>query len=567
MKTRLSLLAVLLAAGALRLPLLEDVPPPLYQDEASRLYDAWCLLETGADRHGARWPLMLESFGEGDYTAALTTYLTVPFVALLGPTATAVRLPAALLGVATVLLLFALVRRVWNDRCGMAAALIFAMDPWHVAMCRTGHESAFAPFLLALALFAAVRAGLLREVSAAPSIGPNPSAKAAIWAFLSGVMFGLHTWVYPATRLFTPLFLLAVFFIFPPFRLRGMQSGEAADARGANRRNIIAAIIGLVVGTAPLWITAASHPERIAARSRVAIWAQPPENMPHPFARFIENMWLNLSPTHQFIRFDELSGVTLEGVGLHLVVTAPLWIIGLVLMIGAARERRWPRLLIAWLLIYPLPAAICADWNPHSYRTIGGMLLYPIFAAVGWRWLIDRLPQARHRVAALMGVGLMALNMVYAIDRYVRDSGWVLENGYQTGLIRAMRFVGEHLDDADFVLVTREFNQPYIYALLYAPIKPAELSGLPRLSGPDMLGFHQFNRIGKFYFPPRRPEQTPELTARFQAAFEDLPPNAEGLVIELAEKFPEGRLLATFPNGTQPPVEVRRWRPARSNAN
>lgn len=567
MKMRLSLIAVIVAAGALRLPVLDRFPPPLYQDEASRLYDAWCLLETGADRHGARLPLMLESFGEGDYTAALTTYLTLPFVGLLGPTATAVRLPAALLSVATVLLLFVVVRRVWDARSALASALILALDPWHVAMCRTGHESAFAPFLLALALYAAVRAGLLREVNAAPTIAPDQGASVTIWASLSGLMFGLHTWVYPATRLFTPLFLLAIFFIFPPFRRRGMQSVEAAGVRGTNRQTVIAAIMGLIIGTSPLWTTAASHPERIAARSRVAIWAQPPEIVPHPVARFIENMWLNLSPTHHFIRFDELSGVTLEGVGLHLIVTAPVWIIGLVLMIGASRERRWSRLLIAWLLIYPVPAAICADWNPHSYRTIGGMLLYPILAAVGWRWLIDRLPQARHRMAALVGVGLMALSMGYAIDRYVRDSGVMLENGYQTGLIRAMQYVGEHVDGADFVLVTREFNQPYIYALLYAPIKPAELSALPKISGPDMLGFHQFNRIGKFFFPPRRPDQTPELTARFQAAFENLPPDAEGLVIELAGKFPEGRLLATFASGTQPAVEVRRWRPSSADVN
>jgi 4-amino-4-deoxy-L-arabinose transferase-like glycosyltransferase len=101
-RRRWMLAGILAVAALLRLPGLETVPPPLNQDEASRGYDAWSILETGADRHGVRWPFFLESFGTGDFTAALTTYLTVPFVAVLGPTTLAMRLPDAILVVLTV---------------------------------------------------------------------------------------------------------------------------------------------------------------------------------------------------------------------------------------------------------------------------------------------------------------------------------------------------------------------------------------------------------------------------------------------------------------------------------
>ena len=94
------LAAVLLIAALLRLPALDRVPPGLFLDEASRGYDAYALLRTGADQYGVRWPLFAE--GLDDYTPTLYTVLVIPSVALLGLTEVAVRLPAALVGIATV---------------------------------------------------------------------------------------------------------------------------------------------------------------------------------------------------------------------------------------------------------------------------------------------------------------------------------------------------------------------------------------------------------------------------------------------------------------------------------
>ena len=170
-------LALVGIAALFRLPGLEHAPPVLNQDEASRGYDAWCLLETGADRHGERWPFFLESFGPGDHTAALTTYLTIPFVAWLGPTATAMRLPDALLGVVTVLLLYLWLRREIGEWPALLAAGILAIDPWHIALCRTAHESGFTPFFLVFALLAMQRGGLLpAEVSSIRTSNARKSA-------------------------------------------------------------------------------------------------------------------------------------------------------------------------------------------------------------------------------------------------------------------------------------------------------------------------------------------------------------------------------------------------------
>src|SRR5687767_5088948 len=91
------LTGILVLAAVFRLPYLDRVPNGLFLDEASRGYDAYALLKTGADQFGVRWPLFAE--GLDDFTPTLYTVLVIPAVAALGLTETAVRLPAALAGI------------------------------------------------------------------------------------------------------------------------------------------------------------------------------------------------------------------------------------------------------------------------------------------------------------------------------------------------------------------------------------------------------------------------------------------------------------------------------------
>jgi len=60
-RTRLLLAAIVVAAAALRLPLLGSVPPGLIPDEASTAYDAYSVLKTGRDQYGELLPLFPRS--------------------------------------------------------------------------------------------------------------------------------------------------------------------------------------------------------------------------------------------------------------------------------------------------------------------------------------------------------------------------------------------------------------------------------------------------------------------------------------------------------------------------
>jgi uncharacterized membrane protein len=152
----LAFVAILAVGVFLRVWQFPTVPDGLNQDEISAAYEAKSLLETGADRWGARWPAYFLSWGSGQNV--LYSYLTIPVVWVLGPTAVAVRLVALIFGIATVPLMFAAVRPYAGATGGLLAMAFTAIVPWHFMLSRWGVESNLLPFWLLLGVVLVERA-------------------------------------------------------------------------------------------------------------------------------------------------------------------------------------------------------------------------------------------------------------------------------------------------------------------------------------------------------------------------------------------------------------------------
>ena len=102
-KVHTVLLFVLIAVIAIwtRLYQLDSLPISPYWEEVALGYDAYSLLNTGKDHHANPWPILaVESFG--DWKPSGYFYAAVPSVALFNLSVFAVRLPAALAGLAII---------------------------------------------------------------------------------------------------------------------------------------------------------------------------------------------------------------------------------------------------------------------------------------------------------------------------------------------------------------------------------------------------------------------------------------------------------------------------------
>ena len=179
-----------LAAG-LRFYDLNRLPPGLWFDEGLDGLNALSILH--------EQPLRLyfdnREFFDGKATNAeepLFAYLLAISIAILGPTALALRVMSAFIGVLTVGVFYGMVRTIWDRRMALLSALLLAMFRWHVHFSRTAFRTILVP-LFACLFFWLWWTGIERKRKA--------------HLILAGVILGLGFYTYFAFQLIVPVWL------------------------------------------------------------------------------------------------------------------------------------------------------------------------------------------------------------------------------------------------------------------------------------------------------------------------------------------------------------------------
>jgi 4-amino-4-deoxy-L-arabinose transferase-like glycosyltransferase len=436
--------AIVALAAALRLPMLGSIPPGLFLDEASRGYDAYSLWLTGRDQYGVPWPLFPE--GLDDYTPALYTYLALPFVAGLGPTELAIRLPAALAGVATVGLVYLLARECRSGLAGLAAAALVTISPWHILPSRTGAEWV----LLPLALTASVIA-FLRGTS-------RPR-----WLIVSGALFGVTLYSYAFARLLVPLIGIV------------MVVAWRRELRGAWRHAVAGAIVFLVLAM-PIVMFAATSQGQSRLRAVVPIDRLGPGGLV-PYA--LANYASSFDPRFLILGTDSTYHHALKDQGPLLPVVAAFSVLGVV---AVARQRDRRGLLLAWWLVAAPAASALHRESPSSALLLGAIPAWHALGGIGAAHLVATLA-ARGRQTIVVGGAIVVSTMVVtglgvASDLYLQypryaSVDWLAGARTAIGAVKSARRPGER------VLVSDRIPTPHILVAYMLPIPPAEYQTSP----------------------------------------------------------------------------------------
>jgi 4-amino-4-deoxy-L-arabinose transferase-like glycosyltransferase len=142
--------AITLGAAVLRLAHIGLVPPDPFYDAAVRSMElSWHNFFFGAFEPGGSVSID---------KPPVDLWLQVISVKLLGFSSTTLKLPEAFAGIASVPLLYVLVRRIWSAAAGIAAAVAMAVLPIEVITARSDTMDAVMMLALVLALLAVVRA-------------------------------------------------------------------------------------------------------------------------------------------------------------------------------------------------------------------------------------------------------------------------------------------------------------------------------------------------------------------------------------------------------------------------
>ncbi|MDO8429295.1 MAG: glycosyltransferase family 39 protein, partial [Candidatus Daviesbacteria bacterium] len=140
---------------------LDFAPPHLSNDEIGAAYDAYSISRTLKDEHNQFLPTTFQS--HGIYRSALAVYLTLPGVVIFGNTDFGARVPSAVMGSLTILLVGLLVWELsQNYQLALLSSLMLAFSPWHFSASRSAMESNYALFFVTLGVYLFFY-GLLRK--------------------------------------------------------------------------------------------------------------------------------------------------------------------------------------------------------------------------------------------------------------------------------------------------------------------------------------------------------------------------------------------------------------------
>jgi 4-amino-4-deoxy-L-arabinose transferase-like glycosyltransferase len=370
--------AVCLVATGLRFYRLPELPVGLHYDEAANGILA------GEIARGLNAPVFISAYTGKE---VLFFYWAALWMRFLGVTLLALRLGAALIGVATVIatvwMAYELLHEETEGRwIALGAGGLLAVSFWHLVLSRYGFRAVGQPLLQALTV-AALWRGLRTE-----------NRK---WLMGAGLFCGLTAYTYLAARAF-------------PIPLAGALVAFLVADRGRRRKRLaqLAIFIGMAsLALAPLawyWLT---HPgsfmvrtEQVAADSWSEVWRGLVACLNMFFVEGDPYIRFNLP--HRPLFQPGVAGLLMLGIGFG---------VRQVTCLGRTPDRRSASLTLAsytfLLLSIPvmiLPSALATDEiTPSNLRTVGLLPFVYVFPALGLFVLKSVL---RRGVERLTGVGI-----------------------------------------------------------------------------------------------------------------------------------------------------------------
>jgi len=491
------LFLILLLALFLRIVKLGEIPPGVIDDEACFAYDSYLIILTGKDQWSKLFPLQFRGFG--DYRLPIIEYVLAPFLKIFGLSNFVVRLPSALVGALTTIIIFYTVKALVNiitsskkmaNIIALLTSFFLAINPWHISMSRILHEMIFALAFILLMLFF-----LLRSFN---------NKKSFLWVIL---LFVLSFYTYYGVRIFLVLFLfiffiwekfswqkillfkkyfLLLFILLIPAIINFFSGGGQARFRQVNLTNDVGIIDSL-------------NEHRGACR----------ENLPDFFCKVIYNRsatYVYTFSSYYFNHFgfdflfspENRTANALLPNNFFYLFMFPLFIIGLFALVFFPRN--W--LVLSFLLLAPLADSLTG--SGHYGRSF--LMIFPVIYFASWgTYYLFRFVSRKKNVLALLiftltifilsEFGLFQLNY---LNFFPKMHSFYTHWEYQP-LFEYLKTIEGNYDQIYISKVNHDARQ-YIFYLYYFKIPPEKYFTLPKKYLIEENGWVWVQQLGKFNF-------------------------------------------------------------------
>lgn len=435
---------IVLVAFIFRFTSFTNFPVGFNADEASFGYDAYSLLKTGRDQWGNFLPLYLKSFG--DYKSPLYSYISIPFVAALGLNEYAVRLPNVIVGVLAVYITYLLAKKIFDEKVGLIASLLLAINPWSVMISRGAFEFNLLTLFIPLGLYLFLKKKY----------------------FIGSLIFGINLFAYHSSLVVVPLIFAGLIYL--------------------SRKNIKKTYLGILVFAifliANIYASSGAGGTRISERSitqgaleeGASVRLELIKKGVNPFLaklehnryqvivqRFVHNYFEYFSPRFLFFNgAGESYYGMLPGVGV-IYLFEGLLLIGVFPFFWKEKAKRNTVLLLAlWLFVSPLAASLATGVGYSGNRASTMLPILQILAAVG---LLGWLKILKGKTAVVLYSILFilgAINVFRFCNVYFSTPSIAVQEQMLVPRLEAAKWLNQESGDKE-VFVSRSFSEPQIF--------------------------------------------------------------------------------------------------------
>lgn len=383
----LPLIFVIILASILRLWMLGQVPISMSDDEIREVYNAYSIAQTGKDAFGNFLPLVFKMDGANTY-GQVPIYVSSLFFLVSDLNPFTSRLPFALSGIISVVFLYAIIRKIIDDKVALLSSFVLAVSVWSIQMTRFAIEidMAVALYLAGIYFF----------------LDFKKNTKILL---LSMLFFFLAFYTYAATKiLLVPILLILVWYRF----------------KDLSKKHILIILITIILsfgsfaylsitqdassyssaGGAPFFFMDQSKTsmevelERRASNTPGIIETLYHNKLTYWTRVFTVNYLGAFSPQYLFLSQESNGIYSIWGRGEFYIFELPLALIGLFYLFLKKRKEFY--LILMLLLISPLPSALGV--NAPTWTSRSGFMLF---------WM-----------CVLIGVGIFALLTLYKNKTY-----------------------------------------------------------------------------------------------------------------------------------------------------
>lgn len=413
-------------------------------------------------------PAFLVAWGSGQN--ALLTYLMIPFIKILGLNVLSVRLPMAILGCISLIIMYLLLNKISNKKIATIGLAFFAICPWHIIKSRWGLESNLFPDLILIFTYLLVK-GL--------------EDKNKILYYLSFAIAGITAYAYGTSYYFLPVFIIPLLIILvKKQKITIKQAIISLAIVGVVSLPIILYVIINTLNLNQINLPFVTIPKLEVNRYKELTAIFSSDFFTNSISNFIESMKIFITQT------DGLPWNSIYPFGTIYLFSTVFTIIGLIDSFRKNKlvEIKYRSIFNIWFIVAIILTFIC-DPNINRLNIIMIPIIY--YTIIGIYLVVND----RKKVAIGIAI-LYVISFGLFMKKYFSEDCNEYET-FESDLEEVIQYV-DKIENKD-IYITNKIKSSYMYTLFYTQYDTREFVDTAEYEN-KYVEFREVNSFGKYHF-------------------------------------------------------------------